>query len=586
MIAKNFEHQAGERPSQAGQSIAMVLMILGMFLLGAVALSVDYGNAYFHRQMAQDASDAACTAGIMDMLANASGSSLGNFPAGSPPQSFQCSGGNSNAAPCQYAALNGYSAPGLTANVPSNDVQITFPGSCAGCPTPTAGTLALAAYPFMQVDLTDRVGVGFAGLITGRRTVDVLGHSICALQEAKAPVPIIVLNPTCTHAFEVSGSASVAIVGGPSRSIQVNSNNQTCASATQGSQCGGNGTINLSRGGPNFTGGSFGTFGAPSTAPTNFNGGTTGFWTPQASPIADPYALVATPAQPALAPAPTPVTYPNLGCPDHTGCTEYHPGLYTSPIVVKNETAIFDPGLYYITGTANDNCGSPSACNTKPTGQCKYGLDVDSNGVVRPANLGGGYDGGTMFYLSGASGAGSYGSVFFGANAGNYGGRTVDQFDSSKINCSTAPAPPPQLNIPPFVDGNVLLGQCTAGGTWIGATVNGQAETSGGVRGLIFFQDRANTDNHGQASMQGGGGLVISGNMYFHNCNSGGSGTGCSNPTTGYNAFLQLQGTPGSGTYVLGNITADSFVLSGNGAVAMSLNPNAVYNVLKASLIR
>jgi len=86
--------------------------------------------------------------------------------------------------------------------------------------------------------------------------------------------------------------------------------------------------------------------------------------------------------------------------------------------------------------------------------------------------------------------------------------------------------------------------------------------------------------------MQGGGGLVISGNLYFHNCNSGGSGTNCSDPTTGYNAFLQLQGTPGSGTYVLGNITTDSFVLSGNGAVSMALNPNAVFNVLKASLIR
>ena len=86
--------------------------------------------------------------------------------------------------------------------------------------------------------------------------------------------------------------------------------------------------------------------------------------------------------------------------------------------------------------------------------------------------------------------------------------------------------------------------------------------------------------------MQGGGGLVLTGSLYFHNCNSAGSGTNCSNPATGYNAFLQLQGTPGSGTYVLGNITADSFVLSGNGAVAMSLNPNATYNILKASLIQ
>ena len=579
-----FFRRSSKASAESGQSIAMVLLVLGTFLLGAVAFSVDYANAYFHRQMAQDAADAACTAGIMDLLANASGNSLGNFPAGSPPATFQCSG-NTGAAPCQYAAQNGYATPGLTANTPSNEVQISFPGTVTGVTPPPN---SLAAYPFLQVDLTDRVGLGFSGLITGQRTVDVGAHAICALQQAKAPVPIIVLNPTCTHAFEVSGSASVAIIGGPSRSIQVNSNNQTCASATQGSGCGGNGAIDLSKGGNNFTGGSFGTFGAPSSAPANFNGGTTGFWTPQASPIADPYALVATPSQPAPpTQAPHHVDYLVNGCPDHSGCTEYAPGLYTSPIIVKNVTAIFDPGLYYITGTADDNCGAPSACDAKPTGLCRYGLDVDSNGVVRPSNMpGSGYTSGAVFYLSGASGAGSYGSAFFGANAGNSGGRTVDAFDTSVVNCPGAGAVPGQLNLPPFVDGNVLLGQCTGGGTWVGATVNGVAETSGTVRGLIFFQDRANADNKGQASMQGGGGLVISGNLYFHNCNSGGSGTNCSDPTTGYNAFLQLQGTPGSGTYVLGNITTDSFVLSGNGAVSMALNPNAVFNVLKASLIR
>jgi len=154
------------------------------------------------------------------------------------------------------------------------------------------------------------------------------------------------------------------------------------------------------------------------------------------------------------------------------------------------------------------------------------------------------------------------------------------------MTCPGASAPPTQLNLPTSVNGDVLLGQCTGGGTWVGANVNGQTDTTGTIRGLIFFQDRANADTNGQAHLQGGGGLVISGNLYFHNCNSSGTGTGCLNPTTGYNAFLELQGTPGTGTYVLGNITADSFVLSGNGGVNMALNPNAVYNLLKASLIQ
>jgi hypothetical protein len=86
--------------------------------------------------------------------------------------------------------------------------------------------------------------------------------------------------------------------------------------------------------------------------------------------------------------------------------------------------------------------------------------------------------------------------------------------------------------------------------------------------------------------MQGGGGLVLSGNMYFHNCNSSGTGTGCSAPLTGYNAFFQLQGSPGNSTYMLGNITADELVMGGGGTIAMSLNPNAIYNILKASLLQ
>src|SRR5947207_2615154 len=166
---------------ESGQTLVLTLLILGIFLLGAVAFTTDYANGFFHRQNAQDAADAACTAGIMDLLANAQGNSLGNFPTSpaSPPNSFLCSNA-STAAPCQYAALNGYSAPGLTANAPSNDVQISFPSSVTGfTPPPTT----LAAYPFLQVDLTDRIGVGFAGLITGNKTVDVgLGSSVLCKQ--------------------------------------------------------------------------------------------------------------------------------------------------------------------------------------------------------------------------------------------------------------------------------------------------------------------------------------------------------------------------------------------------------------------
>src|SRR5262249_58191816 len=110
------------------------------------------------------------------------------------------------------------------------------------------------------------------------------------------------------------------------------------------------------------------------------------------------------------------------------GCGKYQPGLYTNKIVVTGKTAIFKPGLYYMRVTTPDNvnCGSPSACSTKPTGQCRAALSVNSNGVVRPATP---YSSGIVFYLSGT--AGNYASTFFGSNAGSHGGGKIHKFSNS-----------------------------------------------------------------------------------------------------------------------------------------------------------
>src|SRR6266478_1827742 len=98
------------RNRQAGQTTTIVALALGLFLLGVAGLAVDVTNWVFHRQMAQGAADAACTAGVMDLVSSASsgGASFGNFPTGSPPASFLCSAATTPPAPaaCQYAAFN------------------------------------------------------------------------------------------------------------------------------------------------------------------------------------------------------------------------------------------------------------------------------------------------------------------------------------------------------------------------------------------------------------------------------------------------------------------------------------------------
>jgi hypothetical protein len=581
-----------------GQVTIFVVLALAIFLLAFVGFAVDMTNLWFHRQMAQGAADAACQAGIMDVLVIAEGSSVPG--AGfTPGTNFNCNGA-SNASPCKYAAFNGYNGAGLTPDTPSNEVAVSFPGSVQGSPPPPPNTLA--PVPYLRVDVVDRVGLTFASLVMGQRTSDVRAFAECGLVLAKVPIPIIVLNPVCSHSFEVSGSALVKIVGGPTRSVQVNSTSAQasgppgCAAATtsSGSGCTGNATIDLSQGGPSFSGSNFGTFGGQLPAPPNFLPGTTGSWTPS-SPINDPFAQMVAPGPQGPPPQPpTAVPYGTDGCPDHTGaagtpygntpgCIEFFPGDYTQPIIVENYTAIFAPGIYRIAPTSYPGsssggglCGKAGCTDHGPIGgSCRADFVVGSNGVVRPStNTTYSPIGGTIFYLTKDPGQANYGSVFFGSNAGKYGARTVDQYNpmdpAMPVKCDGS-APNPAV---PMLDGNILLAPCS--GTY--------GDPLGVSRRMLFFQDRANADDHGQPSMQGGGGLLLAGTLYFHNCPNS---PDCSPfyPTT-YNAFLQLQGTPGSSTRVIGNVIADQLVVAGNGAIDMVLDPNSVFNVLKATLLR
>jgi hypothetical protein len=575
--------------SDTGQTTIFVVLVLGIFLLGVVGFGVDFANFWFHRQAAQGAADAACTAGVMDLLANANtGGSLGGFPGGD----FDCAT-HLTAAPCQYAALNGYDGKGT---FPGNNVSVSFTPT-SGVPGIDPGAIPGLLPNALRIDVIDHVQTFFSGMLTGNHTQDVHVRATCAVLKATAPIPLIVLNPTCPNSLVDGGSATVTIIGGPTRSIQTNSGDPSGVSVP------GSGTIDLSHGGPDFTGSNMAVLGGPQNPPSGFLPGSTGGWSYPVTPIADPFAQVPAPAVPGIVnPAPTAVAYGVDGCPDQTGsnkgpvnttgCVEYHPGLYTAPIVVKNYTAIFEPGLYYVTGldSSATYCGKagggPGTCPQTPNPPCKAALAVDSNGIVRTSTATGDGSGGVTFYFSGPGGVGGYGSAFFGANAGNPGGRTVDPYNTADathgVKCPGGLAPDPKLNLPTTVPGDVLLGPCTQDGTYFSSPTNGS--TTGPVRGILMFDDRSNSYNGGQPSMQGGGGLLLAGTLYFHDCPNSTS-TGCV-PGTDYKAFFQLQGTPGSGTFLLGNITTDELIFGGNGSVAMQLDSARVYTILKATLIQ
>jgi Putative Flp pilus-assembly TadE/G-like len=589
---------------ERGQTMTIVLIVLGLFLLGAIGLAVDVSNWWFHRQMAQSAADAACTAGVMDMLRNAEGSGpVGNFPAGSPPGGYWCSSaGGAASAACKYAALNGYNGSGRLAGQPSNDVQISFPGSAAGvslCGPATPPPCAPSATSFIQVNVFDRTQATFTGLLTGSRTTDIAASAVCAVINAQSPIPILVLDPQSPNvspraaAFNIQGTPLVKIYGGPSRSIQVNSS--MFATSCGQSNCavnspwGSSALVDLSQGGPNLTGSDIGLTGSPPGPPqlSNFNGGTTGSWFSSQLPIDDPFKSMCAPGQtgcpiingfspPPIPGAPLPpaglagctsvpcdVGYTVHGCPDTAGCQLYTAGHYTSAINVgpgggggggggSGVTAIFDSGLYYLDD----------------------GLNLNSLSIVRPGNDGGTTYAGATFYFAGSS------SVSVASNSGS---RTtnIDNFLAGSALCPTGVLPG-NLTATTAITGNILLGPCSGYyGDPLGAA---EPSTIGEQRGMLFFQDRSAQNVN--PNWGGGGQFLLAGNMYFHSCNASGTGISCGAAGTYYNDMFTLQGNSGSTTYVLGDIVTDNLTLGGTSGITMDLNPASASNILKASLVQ
>lgn len=301
--------------TQQGQAFLFIVILVAFFLLAMLGLATDYTQVWAHRQMAQGAADAACEAAAADLfLKGTDPTASTDFPAldfswiGS---SFDCST-KPNSPPCQYAAFNGYTG---------SHVSVSFPASLPGVTGIPAG-FGTVANPYIKVSITDPVATYFTRVASPTTAVNVRASAGCGLNVITAPVPLVVLHRTASPSFQVNGSASVTILGGPQRSVQVDSSSATAVSV---------GTVDLHQAGPTNSGSDFAVFGGPPSKPTGVNVGTSGHWIPGANPFGDPFAAVAAPASaPATNGTAAPVPFAVSGCPDPVGCVEYSAGNYAS----------------------------------------------------------------------------------------------------------------------------------------------------------------------------------------------------------------------------------------------------------------
>ncbi len=573
---------------ESGQAALGLLVIFGVLIIAGLGFAVDFANLWFHRQAAQSAADSACQAGSMDMLGTLGGLSLKSmgFTVGTASNCVS----SSAATMCAYAGFNGYSGagpqPAGNTNSAWNTVAWTFPSSVSGVTAPPAN---MAATPYMQVTVTENVPTFFLGNFTGSKYQQIGAACTCGLAEIKEAAPIVVLNPTASGSLTYSGGTILKIVGGPQRSLQVNSISSTAI------VCSGSGYIDTSVGGPGSpgTGADVGVVGAEALASNGcqnnggnkgFSGGTTGNWKSAVLPIPDPYGGLAAPASIKTKPV-TPITYNASsgtyyvwvgyhidGCPDQTGsyyagngvktnCAEFGPGYYPSGITLPDNysTIIFLPGVYYVNGSFSPG-GSNTIRNALPCWSTyTSGYSASACGSVSSANnLSYTQTQGVMFYFTN--------SGTFSVSGGS-SGDPIDNVPSRALTCDGS-TPSSSLGMPSGgLAGNVLWAQCTQNGTyWDSGGDTSDSAGNPGSRGLLMFQDHSDASN---PSLSGSGELAYGGSLYFHST---------SNTDT-----ITLNGGSGTGSYILGNIVADKITLSGSGSIDMQLNPTPTTYVLKAT---
>ena len=524
------------REGESGQAAIYLVVLLSTIMI-AIGFGVDLTNMWFHRQAAQTAADAGCQAGALDMLSSVGGvSNSGNF---TPGVASNCVS-TPNATICKYAGFNGFSGSGYTSSTSGSTVSWTFPSSVPNVTAPPSG---VTSNPFMKVTVAENVKTWFMNLAGINHQV-VAASSTCGLTPVKAAPPLVVLNPSLSQTVYEHGTGTIAVVGGPQRSLQVNSSNSAAINIA------GAATLDFSQAGPNYTGGDLGVTGGPSTSPGGYLGGTTGNWLSPTSPLPDPYATVPAPPQPAACTYCTGKSVPHFwdACPDSNGCVEYSPGYYPSGIAVKGGTAIFLPGLYYL------GADLTASSNSTLRNGWTFASTVGPVPAPSPAD-------GVMFYFTNGAG------VAFGANSGS---STIDSIPSSYVLCNPLTQSLPS-QVPSTLNGSFLWSQCTVNGTYDNYANTGShypdTESTSGSRGLLMFVDHTLVPDNLHAG--GGGSIAFGGTFYFHLNNN-------------FTDLFTLQGGSGTGTIVIGKIVTDELDIGGNGAITMALSTDQTVSVVKA----
>jgi Flp pilus assembly protein TadG len=544
---------------ERGQAVMLVILSMSIFLFGALGMAIDGSQLYAQRQMAQVAADAAAQAGIVTIF---------NGSTAIGTSAYYCTSANTTS-PCTYASKNNFTA-GATACTSGADAT---PGNDCIKVDPNPGVTITGLDPGtpneLQITITRAVSMTVLKMV-GLNSFKVTARATCAIVDIITPVPILITQPWKSGSLDFSGTGSVnkiRITGGPQRSIQVNSSNSTSMTWN------GNPGVDLSTAGPFGTGADFGDFGGPSSGGsvlTNAGAlGSTEHFIQPADPIDDPLASVPYPTGIANAHAPMPLANGVAGCPASPAksCELYFPGVYSDTnigdISVQNQTAVFAPGIYYMTATMSGATGAAFSNHSNGVVQMATGLTDSSTSVSVTTNAS------TPPQVTAVT---SCCGTNQGWNGTQAGGGVMFFFTGpaatvASLGCTPAVTPAARV-------GAINLG-ANSDVSLIGSP------TSGTYKGMLFFVDRsAATQND---NLGGGGNLTLFGTIYMTDTIAQMGQTSAA--TCSQNQIVAMGGNSGSTTTITGEIIVSMLNLDGTSGINMTLSPLSLVTIRQIALV-
>jgi len=338
--------------AQKGQTIILfTLMITTLF--GAAGLVTDVGWAYYRKQTAQAAAQAAAVATVKAAMAAGGICSQGNVVCQSetscPTNLTAGSGLNNIQKGCLYARTNGYT--------PSSSQRVTIQagsGSYGGVPTVTFWAVAKVSEDLPQL----------FSMVTGNRRASLTARSIVGYVPPSNGGCIYVIAPTGA-ALTTNGNTQITTGCG----IWVNSSDPTAINLS-----GGNTTITDTN--PN----------SPVEIVGGYNcyGGTSGCITPApvtgARSAGDPLAGIPAPSEGSCTPL------PNLG----HGSNVMDPGTYCGALSLNSNLSLtMNPGTYVFKSGGTSSCGFSASGNSSVTanGVTIYVKDTCSVSITGNGNI-------------------------------------------------------------------------------------------------------------------------------------------------------------------------------------------------------